>query len=93
MVHYHSTNTTDIIFYRCTATYKDLDGHGQAGRRSHNHTRRLKEIIDSKMLWDEYGIDDEITVHHPPLGLDRSHKPLAIHNSLSSRGRSRNVIS
>lgn len=88
MVHYHSTNTTDIIFYRCTATSKDLDGHGQAGRRSHNHTKRLKEIIDSKMLWDEYGIDDEITVRHPPLGFDRSHKPLAIHNSLSSRGHS-----
>jgi hypothetical protein len=35
---------------------------GQAGRRSHDLTDRLKEIIDSKMLWDEYGIDDDITV-------------------------------
>lgn len=34
----------------------------RAGRRSHDHTGGLKEIIDSKMLWDEYGIDDDITV-------------------------------
>jgi hypothetical protein len=34
----------------------------QAGRRSHELTRRLKEIINSKLLWDEYGIDDDITV-------------------------------
>lgn len=34
----------------------------QAGRRSHDLTCKLKEVIDSKMLWDEYGIDDEITV-------------------------------
>jgi hypothetical protein len=33
-----------------------------AGLRSHDLTCRLKEIINSKMLWDEYGIDDDITV-------------------------------
>jgi hypothetical protein len=52
-------NSTDL-FYRCTATPDNLDR--QAGRRSHELTRRLKEIINSKLLWDEYGIDDEITV-------------------------------
>jgi hypothetical protein len=36
----------------------------QAGLRSHDLTARLKNIIDSKMLWDEYGIDDDITVCH-----------------------------
>ena len=41
--------------------------NGQAGRRSHNLTRGLKQIIDSKMLWDDYGIDDDITVRRPPL--------------------------
>lgn len=35
---------------------------GQAGRRTHDLTGRLKNIINSKMLWDEYGIDDDITV-------------------------------
>jgi len=34
----------------------------QAGRRSHELTCRLMEIINSKLLWDEYGIDDDITV-------------------------------
>ena len=44
---------------------KNLDG--QAGRRSHNLTRGLKQIIDSKTLWDDYGIDDDITVCCPLL--------------------------
>ena len=34
----------------------------QAGRRSHELTRRLKGVINSKLLWDEYGINDDITV-------------------------------
>ncbi len=37
------------------------------GCRSHEHTEALKGIIDSKTLWDEYGIDDEITVGYSPL--------------------------
>jgi hypothetical protein len=93
MVHYHSTNTSDIIFYRCTAMSKDIEGHRQVGRRSHNHTKRLKEIIDSRMLWDKYEIDDKITVRHPPLGFDCSHKPLAIHNSIFLHRHLWNVIS
>jgi hypothetical protein len=40
---------------------------GQAGRRSHDLTAKLKEIITSKLLWDEYGIDNDITVHHSML--------------------------
>jgi hypothetical protein len=71
--------------------YNNLDG--QAGRRSHELTGRLKEIINSKLLWDEYGIDDDISVRHPPLHFNRSHKAQAVHNTLPSRGHSRNVIS
>jgi hypothetical protein len=59
---------TDNLFHRCTSIPDDLDG--QAGRRSHDLTSRLKEIIDSKMLWDEYGIDDEITVRHSSVGFN-----------------------
>ena len=61
MCHY-----TDKLFHRCTSIPANLDG--QAGRRSHHHTDRLKEIIDSKMLWDEYGIDDDITVRRSSHG-------------------------
>jgi len=46
----------------------DLDS--QAGRRSHDLTAQLKEIISSKLLWDEYGIDDDITVRHLSLGFN-----------------------
>ena len=70
---------------------KNLDG--QAGRRSHNLTRGLKQIIDSKMLWDDYGIDDDITVRRPPLDFIWSHKGQAVHGPLPSCRHSRNVIS
>lgn len=60
---YATCHDTDILFHRCTAMPNNLD-QGQAGRRSHDFTRRLKEIINSKMLWDEYGIDDNITVRY-----------------------------
>ncbi|KAN0125682.1 hypothetical protein V8E52_000889 [Russula decolorans] len=47
---------------KCTAMPADLgDLVGQAGRRSHDLTAKLKEIITSKLLWDEYGIDNDIT--------------------------------
>jgi hypothetical protein len=58
-------NGTDFVFYRCTAMHDNLDV--QAGQRSHDLTARLKNIIDSKMLWDKYGIDDDITVCHSQL--------------------------
>lgn len=45
---------------RCTSLPDDLDKI--SGPRSHVHSCQLAEIIDSKSLWDEYGIDDDITV-------------------------------
>jgi hypothetical protein len=45
----------------------DLDR--QAGRRSHDHTAKLKEIINSKLLWNEYGIDGDITVRYSFIAL------------------------
>jgi hypothetical protein len=46
----------------------DLDR--QTGRRSHDLTAKLKDIINSKLLWDEYGIDDNITVRLSPHGFN-----------------------
>jgi len=45
---------------RCTTMCNNLDG--PAGKRSQQHTLQLSEVLDSKTLWDEYGIDDDITV-------------------------------
>ncbi|KAF8952643.1 hypothetical protein BDZ97DRAFT_1681013 [Flammula alnicola] len=44
---------------KCTATQDNLDGPG--GRRTEGFTDNLANVIDSKTLWDEYGIDDDIT--------------------------------
>ena len=93
--YYHSSLyieqvSTHHIFHRCTAMNTDLDG--QAGRRSHDLTAKLKEIINSKMLWEEYGIDDDITVRHSSLGFNLSHKDQAVHDPFPSCGHSQNVI-
>ena len=45
---------------KCTALCSDLNGPG--GKRSQAHTQGLAEVLNSKVLWDEYGIDDDITV-------------------------------
>jgi Plavaka transposase len=50
------TPLTGII--RCTAQYKDLDGH--ACRRGLRHTDNLLTLLDSETLWNEYGIVDTI---------------------------------
>jgi hypothetical protein len=44
------------------ADHNNLDE--PALRRSHELTRGLKEVVDSDTLWDEFGIDDDITVRH-----------------------------
>ncbi|KIM37143.1 hypothetical protein M413DRAFT_31087 [Hebeloma cylindrosporum] len=51
---------------RCTALPDDLDG--LRGLRTREFTKRLLETLDSKMLWFEYGIDEEILpfTHHFP---------------------------
>ncbi|KAF8956155.1 hypothetical protein BDZ97DRAFT_1672008 [Flammula alnicola] len=43
---------------RCTALPDNLDG--LRGRRTRGFTDELLDTLASKMLWDEYGIDDDI---------------------------------
>jgi hypothetical protein len=45
---------------RCTALPTDLDVRAVA--RTPNHTENLRELLDSKTLWVEYGIDDNVIV-------------------------------
>lgn len=45
---------------RCTAQSSNLDGPG--GTRSREYDKELTEELDSDQLWDNYGIDDDITV-------------------------------
>jgi hypothetical protein len=49
-----------IISFRCTALPTDLDGF--ADRRSQQFHQELVQELDSRTLWDEYGVDDDITV-------------------------------
>ena len=51
-----------LIIYddRCTALPRDIDG--LRGRRTRAFTDELMATLDSKTLWDEYGIDDDILV-------------------------------
>ena len=49
-----------IINDRCTALPSDIDG--PRGRRTREFTDLLLDTLDSKTLWDEYGIDDDIVV-------------------------------
>ena len=55
-------NDIQILSPRCTSLPDHLDK--AAGPRSHEHSHQLAGIIDSKTLWDEYGIDDDISVCH-----------------------------
>ena len=45
---------------RCTALHGNLDV--QALPRKRNHTDALVECLNTKTLWDEYGIDGGIIV-------------------------------
>lgn len=40
---------------------KDLDGHGE--RQTHTFTKDLADTLESTQLWDEYGVDNDITVN------------------------------
>ena len=53
------------IYDRCTAIPSDIDGG--RGRRTRAFTDELLNTLDSKTLWDEYGIDDDILVCKPSL--------------------------
>jgi hypothetical protein len=46
---------------RCTAPYNDLD-HVDARSRTQHYTESLIDLVDSKTLWTNYGIDDDIIV-------------------------------
>jgi hypothetical protein len=46
---------------RCTALSTDLDGD-IAGRRTHELTDEVAAAFDADVLWDEYGIDEDIIV-------------------------------
>ena len=48
------------IYDRCTALPSDIDG--PCGRRTRAFTDVLLDTLDSKALWDQYGIDDDILV-------------------------------
>ena len=48
------------IYDRCTAIPSDIDGG--RGRRTRAFTDELLNTLDSKTLWDEYRIDDDILV-------------------------------
>ncbi|KAF8813777.1 hypothetical protein BYT27DRAFT_7268504 [Phlegmacium glaucopus] len=43
---------------RCTALLDDLDG--ECGQRTWEFTEDLLDTLDSKTLWDEYGIDSDV---------------------------------
>ncbi|KAF8804512.1 hypothetical protein BYT27DRAFT_7258988 [Phlegmacium glaucopus] len=44
--------------FRCTALPDDLDG--ECGRRTREFMEDLLDTLDSKTLWDEYGIDSDV---------------------------------
>lgn len=47
--------------YRCTALPEDLDG-STAEHRSQEYNDVLVKTFNSDVLWDQYGIDDDIVV-------------------------------
>ena len=50
-----------MVLFRCDAHWRDLD-HGDAGRRTHQHTEALFEAVGKKSLWDDYRIISDIMV-------------------------------
>ena len=57
LCHHHDSF---LMHDRCTALPNDIDG--PRGRRTRAFTDELMDTLDSKTLWDEYGIDDDILV-------------------------------
>ncbi len=72
IIHYPMLISTNYLFHRCTAMLINLDS--QAGHQSHVLTCKLKEIINLEMLWDEYGIDNDIKVCYSLLDFNWSYK-------------------
>lgn len=57
-----------------------IDIDGLRGRRTRAFTDILLETLDSKTLWDEYGIDDDIVVSRSSAPYyNRSNSDPAIH--------------
>lgn len=49
-----------MLMISCDANFNDLDKGGS--RRSHALTEALMDTMDTKTLWDDYGIVDGIMV-------------------------------
>ncbi|KAF8798346.1 hypothetical protein BYT27DRAFT_7123186 [Phlegmacium glaucopus] len=65
---------------KCTALPDDLDG--LRGPRTRQFTEQLLETLDSKMLWFEYGVDDDIlpfTYHFPRADIHEMLTPDLLH--------------
>ena len=69
------------IHDRCTALPNDLDG--PCGRRTWAFTDKLLDTLDSKTLWDEYSIDNDILVCKTSLKPFFSDSEIAFHSWLS----------
>ena len=87
-------NLTLSISPRCTARPTNFDDDATAIFQSHHHTSLLKETFEDEpgVLWDGYGIIDDVTVCDalPSLSVVRcSHYPLAFHNTFSTSRHSR----
>ena len=48
---------------RCTAPSKNLDHDVDAISHTQHYTKSLVNLFDSKTLWTDYGIDNDIIVH------------------------------
>ena len=55
-----------MSFFRCTAPATDIDSDGH-GRHSQAHTELLVESFELGVLWDEYGLVEDIVVSVLPL--------------------------
>jgi hypothetical protein len=49
-----------ILVIRCTSPPQNLDTH--SCRRTSRYTENLIQLLDSKTLWTEYGINNDIAV-------------------------------
>jgi len=61
----------------------DLDR--PCGRRTRAFTDELLDTLDSKTLWDEYGIDDDILVCKPSINPFYTDSEPAFYSQLSTR--------
>lgn len=56
------TPTIAQVHFRCLKVRNELDGHAIGGRRAREHTEELLRVFDRGVLWDEYGVIDDLIV-------------------------------